>query len=256
LQFTVTAKGTVEYVYDATGNKLQKKTTEGSVVTTTSYINGFVYKNDTPQFIGHEEGRIRWACHKYTGGTSGYAFEYDFMERDHLGNVRMVLTQQKDTAQYLATMESAYRSTENQLFYNIPQTAYAKSLVSGYPADGTTSPNDSLSRLNGNGNKQGPAILLKVMSGDKIDIGVKSFYRSGGTASSPNSMVTDILSALSNVLVSATGGAKGSMTDLNNSTTSPVFGALQSFISSNNSTPSGKPKAYLNWYCSMSNSIM
>jgi RHS repeat-associated protein len=47
--------------------------------------------------------------------------------------------------------------------------------------------------------------------------------------------------------VSASGGAKGSLTDLNNTSTSPVYAALNSFITGNDPNPSGKPKAYLNW---------
>lgn len=62
----------------------------------------------------------------------------------------MVLTQQKDTAQYIATMEAAYRATEKQLLYNIPQSTYPRTGVAGYPTDNTTVPNDSLARLNGN----------------------------------------------------------------------------------------------------------
>jgi RHS repeat-associated protein len=42
-------------------------------------------------------------------------------------------------------------------------------------------------------------------------------------------------------------GGKGSLTDLNNQTTSPLFSAINSFNSGNITTPSGKPKAYLNW---------
>jgi len=94
-------------------------------------------------------------------GSTAYGFEYDYFLKDHLGNVRMVLTQEKDTAQYIATMEAAYRNTENQLFYNIPLTSYARSAVSGYPTDNTTVPNDSLARVNGNGPKTGAFFAVK-----------------------------------------------------------------------------------------------
>ena len=86
---------------------------------------------DTLQFIGQEEGRIRWAYHKYTTGTSAYGFEYDFFEKDHLGNTRMVLTQQKDTAKYLASGEAVYRATESQLFNNLTTTTIARTGCSG-----------------------------------------------------------------------------------------------------------------------------
>ena len=220
---------------------------EGPKTTTTLYISNFVYQNDTLQFIGHEEGRARWAFHKYLNGTTQYKFEYDYFLKDHLGNTRMVLTQQKDTTQYIATMEAAYRATETQLFYNIPPSNYSRAAVSGYPADGTTSPNDSLMKLSGSGQKLGAAIVLKVMSGDVVDIAVKSFYKSGGTANSPNSSLTDVLSSFANGMVATAAGAKGSLTDLNNQTTSPLFSAINSFNTGNITTPAGKPKAYLNW---------
>ena len=60
------------------GNKIKKVTTDSTNrhSTTTLYINGFVYQQtdtitnptggiDTLQFIAQEEGRIRWAYHKY-----------------------------------------------------------------------------------------------------------------------------------------------------------------------------------------------
>jgi hypothetical protein len=52
---------------------------------------------DTLQFMAHEEGRTRWAFQKFTTGTTGYSFKYDFFEKDHLGNTRMLLTQERDT---------------------------------------------------------------------------------------------------------------------------------------------------------------
>jgi Domain of unknown function (DUF6443) len=246
-QVTVTSKGTISYTYDAAGNKLKKTTIEGTKNTTTLYVGNFVYQNDTLQFAGHEEGRTRWVLHHYVNGSSGYGFEYDFFVKDHLGDTRMVLTQEKDTAQYIATMEAAYRNTENALFNNIPQSAYPRSGVAGYPADNTTVPNDSLVRVNGSGQKTGPSLLLRVMSGDVIDVATKSFYRSGGTMVSSNSTLTDILNALAGSLVTATGGSHGVMTDLTNSSSSPVYSALNSFLPAHDSLVAGKPKAYLNW---------
>jgi len=107
----MSGKGNIQYTYDAAGNKLRKVTTDSlsKHSTTTLYINGFVYQQtdtitspgggvDTLQFTGHEEGRARFAFHKYTNGSIAYGWEYDFFEKDHLGNTRVVLTQQKDTA--------------------------------------------------------------------------------------------------------------------------------------------------------------
>lgn len=247
---TVTGKGTITYTYDWAGNKLKKVTVDNTVspslTTTTTYLNGFVYQNDTLQLVGHEEGRIRWAKRKYLSGNTAYSYEYDYFLKDHLGNVRMVLTEQQDTAQYIATMEAAYRTNENKLFYNIPASSYPKASVSGYPADATTNPNDSLMRLNGSGQKVGAAIILKVMSGDVVDIAVKAFYKDQ-TYSAPSNSVTDILNALANGTYSLTGGTKGTLAELNNTTTSPLYAAINSFITNSNPTIANKPRAHLNW---------
>ncbi len=244
---TVTGKGTITYTYDAAGNKLVKTTVEGAKTTTTLYMGSFIYQNDTLQFINHEEGRTRWALHHYLNGTSAYGFEYDYFIKDHLGNTRMVLTQEKDTAQYMATMEAAYRATELQLFYNITQSCYARNAVSGYPSDPTTNPNDSIAKVNGSGQKVGPSLLLRVMSGDVVDIATKSFYKSGGTVNSPNSTLTDVVNSLAGGIVTATSGVHGAVADLSNTTNGPVYAAINSFLPSNDPNTSGKPKAYLNW---------
>jgi RHS repeat-associated protein len=242
-------KGNVLYTYDALGNKVRKVVQEtGKPDRTTLYIGGAVYENDTLQFVAHEEGRLRYVKRRFLNGDSAMQLVYDYFLKDHLGNVRMVLTEQQDTAQYLATMEAAYRVKENKLFYNIPTTSHAKSLVpGGYPTDNTTSPNDSLARVNGSGNKVGPSLVLKVMSGDKVDLAVKSFYKSGGTAGSNNSPLTDILSSLATGIIGNVGESKGAMAILNDGTTSPLLGAINSFRTANNPNQPSRPKAYLNW---------
>jgi RHS repeat-associated protein len=160
----------------------------------------------------------------------------------------MVLTQQKDTAKYLASGEAVFRTTESQLFNNLTTTTIARTAAPSYPADLTvTNPNDTVFKVNGNvgGHKMGPSLLLKVMSGDKIDLSVQSFYNSG-TTSSPNSSVTDVLASFASGIVNMASGGKGSMTDLNNTTTSPIYAAINSFMT-NDPNQSTKPKAYLNW---------
>ena len=260
---TITAKGTITYTYDADGAKLYKTTIDNTIspakTTLTTYIGGFVYQAaspvtggpvaaDTLQFIAHEEGRVRWAYHKYTTGTTGYGFEYDFFEKDHLGNTRVVLTQQKDTAKYLASMEAAYRNTESQLFGNITTTNYPRASAPGYPVDvSVTNPNDSVARVNGSGQKLGPSLLLKVMAGDKLDIAVQSFFTGTGAAQTPNPSLPDVVASLANGIVSLSAGGKGTVAALSDPSTGPVYGGLNSFISAKDPTPTNKPKAYLNW---------
>ncbi len=259
--FSIPGKGSIQITYDAAGNKLRKIVWDSISrrINTTTYTEGLVYyrtdsfvtsgnAQDTLQFVIHPEGRARWALHYYTNGSSAYGWEYDFFEKDHLGNTRIVLTQQKDTAQYMATMEAAYRAKEMALFYNIDSTSYpASSVPGGYPTDGTTSPNDSVARVNGSGHKMGPALLLKVMSGDSIAVGVKSFYRPNSSPGPNNSSISDVLNSLAQGLISLSGPGHGTITDLNNTSGSPVYTALNSFLPANETSTTGKPKAYLNW---------
>jgi RHS repeat-associated protein len=264
-QVHMAGKGNIIYTYDAGGNKLAKVTMDSLSrhATTTIYINGFVYQQgdtitnptagiDTLQFMGHEEGRARWAFHRYSSGATGYKWEYDFFEQDHLGNTREVLTQQRDTAKYMATLEAAYRATENALFYNIGSTNVWSYYVNGAAGPnpfgtGVTNPNDSVSQINGNTPKEGPAIILKVMAGDTYKVAVQSFWKSGQTSTGTTDALTDILSSLANGIVSAAGGTKGSYATLSNTTTSPLLGGVNSFRSANNPTPPTNPKAYLNY---------
>ena len=247
----INGKGNIAYIYDAAGNKLVKTTVDSTSTpvktTVTTYLAGFVYVNDTLQFMSEEEGRARWAFHKYTNGTTAYGWEHDFFEKDHLGNTRVLLTQQRDTASYIATMEGAYRSNENALFYNIPATVVARTSVSGYPVDtSVTKPNDSVARVNGSGQKVGPAIILKVMSGDKVDIGTNYYYNTSSTTTGQALSASDVINSLATGIVSMTGGAHGSLADLTGPST-PLTGALTSFITSKDGTPTGKPNAFLNW---------
>lgn len=250
-----TVKGTINYVYDASGTKLLKTVTDNlnGITTRTLYIAGFEYRNDTLQQTGHEEGRIRYAKKYMYNGDSSYQYFYDYFLKDHLGNVRMVLTEQKDTTGYFATMElgsgNSLRNKETQLFSNIGNTAVpAASVPGGYPTDlSLTNPNDYVAQLNGSAQKTGPGIVLKVMAGDTIDIGVKSFYRAQGSAGGNVNALTDILTSLAGGIVNVAGEAKGTLGQLSNGSTSPLLGPLNLFRTGNNPDPVGKPKAYLNW---------
>lgn len=247
---SVGLKGTATYIYDALGNKLEKRVTETGIPgSRTDYLSTFIYENDSLKFVQHEEGRTRYTKKYFNNGDSSYLFKHDYFLKDHLGNVRMVLTQQKDTTHYIATMEPGFRATEDALFNNVNLTAYETSLVPGnYPLDTTiTNPNDYVSKLNGNGNKIGPSIVLKVMSGDTLDIGVQSFYKPNGSAGPNSSIIPDILGSLAGGIVFIAGEAKGTLSQLSNTGTSPLLSALYSFRNSRDTSNSSKPRAYLNW---------
>jgi len=244
------SKGNIVYQYDALGTKWAKIVTDSTVspvrTTTTLYIQGFQYQNDTIQFVAHEEGRTRYFFQHYLAGDSSFKHRFDYFEKDHLGNTRVILTDQRDTGFYAATMEAVSRGKEKALFYNIDSCSYAVSSIPGYPADGTTSPNDSVARVNGSTHPMGPAILLKVMSGDSVTIATKYFYKSSGSSSGNQNQATNVIASLAQGLVGVTGGSHGS-TGYFTGSTSPVFQGVNDFITDYDATPASKPKAYLNW---------
>ena len=258
-------EGNIVYTYDAGGNKILKLTTDSTqgLATTTLYLDGFQYQRrapmatpttgvDTLQFAGHEEGRARWADHTYLNGTSAYGWEYDFAERDHLGNERVLLTQEKDSGQYMCTLEPQYRATEEALFYNIGPSSYPAASVPGIsggfpaPPNGPAT-NDTVIRLDGNGPNTGPAIILKVMAGDKVSMGAYYYYVAS-TANSPTPLTPqNLLNSLASGLASLSSVAGEGVTTLANPTSSPLLAALTSSISNEDVPGTSKPQAYLNW---------
>jgi RHS repeat-associated protein len=76
-----TAGRSIKLVYDASGAKLQKITTENGVSTTYDYVNGVEYKNAVLQRIAHTEGSVSIQ-------TDG-SYMHEYVLRDHLGNTRV-----------------------------------------------------------------------------------------------------------------------------------------------------------------------
>jgi RHS repeat-associated protein len=239
---TVNGKGTIRYTYDATGNKLEKETVEtspSSKTTNTTYLGGYVYENNVLQLFGHEEGRVR----RKTDGS----YVYDYFVKDHLGNTRMVLTEEQQTDAYpVASLETANLNNE-KLYYSIPDdagTRVNKYTVAGYPSDTYTDPNDYIHKLNGNGTKVGSSMVLKVMSGDRVNIHAKSWYRLNGvTPGSPVSPLSDLVAALAGGVAQSVAGKYTAGELIGNGSLSPGMTDMLN----TQSYSSTKPKAYVNW---------
>jgi RHS repeat-associated protein len=307
---TVTGKGTVQYLYDAAGNKVEKITVENGVVipyngtnytttitTTTKYIDGFVYKtlaysNTTPsalpaslqytdvlQFTVHKQGRIR-----YVPGTTP-KFVFDYFMRDHLGNVRMVLTNESQTDIYPpATVETVsstvngYTSTpeayESQYYYINTADVIATSTLPWWSAvtgsstltnTNTNPPNNdpysnptassaSVYKLNGaTGDKTGLGIVLKVTAGDLVNIYCRSVWHNTGTAVTPEPISS---SPIINFLTGLAAGApvrafEGGIVTANalsnaGATTANLPGMLNGTQNQTSNTTYA-PKAAVNW---------
>lgn len=250
---------TIQFTYDASGKKLKKVIFEiaglnTDKTTTTTYVGAFEYETkvtnpfggpdptdhtDLLQQIGFEEGRIRF---KPAVQTTPASFEMDYFVKDHLGNVRMVLTDEWSKYQYIpASMEDAIFSGEQEIYSNLPSTKAAK--PSNYPYDPYTPVNDYVAKVQGNGNKMGPAIVLKVMAGDIVDVRVSSWYDLNGQNLSGPSPITELANALANSIAGKSGG-KATSTEITASGVSS--NAASGFLGSQSYDPA-KPKAYLNW---------
>ncbi len=133
--FSIGTKGTIQYQYNALGDKVQKTTTENNasikynnvsyttnVTTTTKYINGFTYGSlaysnaslaplqytDKLLFIAQEEGRIRPVYNNASAPTTITGYVFDYFLTDQQGNTRMVLSDEQQTDIYpAATLENA-----------------------------------------------------------------------------------------------------------------------------------------------------
>ncbi|MBL7709155.1 MAG: hypothetical protein JNJ86_08775 [Chitinophagaceae bacterium] len=289
---TVAGKGTISYTYDAAGGKLKKTVfeTQGTnytKTTETTYLGGAVYESkniftrvspatawipdegnytDKLQFIGHEEGRIRFK--EAVAGVSAASYEYDYMLKDHLGNVRMVLTdEQKKDIYPVASLETAKINIEDDYYTIDPSKIELASNVSGLPsytndngignnppdAGFSASNSQRLYKLNSGvpGGKTGLGITLKVMAGDRIDIFGKSYYNTNNTGGSGANSSVPILDLLNGILAAPTGAASGghtTATELNG--VGNVTGPLGSFLGDparDNPSYQNRPKAFINY---------
>ena len=84
------------------------------------------------------------------------------------------------------------------------------SSISSYTADNKTNPNAYVARVNVNGQKDGPNILLKGMSGDMIQLAVQSFYNTN-TVRTNNNSFTHVLNFLANGLLITPAGGRSNL---------------------------------------------
>ena len=293
-------KGTISYTHDDLGNKLKKVTVENpstangnhTITTTTTYLGSCVFESKTTspadanspdytnrlQFIAQEEGRIRPQYTNASTPNTPSGFVYDYFIKDHLGNTRMVLTDEyKQDIYPAATLEgdintdgspnAAYIEKD---YYTIDATKIAdKSEVPGItdypnhngnppvnnnPNSNTTANSGKLYKLNSNTNKTGLGITLKVMAGDRIDIFGKSYYfqnNTGGTGANSAIPVLDILTGL---LGGPTGGtaaaAHGGVTASQLNGIGNVTGGITTLLGDQTTDAAGTPtvpKAYINY---------
>jgi RHS repeat-associated protein len=74
------AGNNISYIYNATGQKVQKLVVQGANTSTTDYQGGYQYNNAVLKFFPTAEGFV-----EYEGSSYKYVYQY----KDHLGNVRL-----------------------------------------------------------------------------------------------------------------------------------------------------------------------
>ena len=260
-----TAKGTIRYIYDATGNKLQKIISEtGKPDKTTDYVNGFLYQDNTLQFFGQEEGRVR---RKYSTTLSKYVYSFDYFIKDHLGNTRMVLTDEQKGDTYAATNEDDKANFESQLFSG----GEIVSKPTGFDNEGDNLKVNKIGtvmrRVSGVNSYErfqqrvGQGIVLKVMAGDKITAAVKGWHNSDYNNALSNVVprplqitntsvsIASLISQMYSAGIEAVGSAHAQELLNVGSDVNPLLAAILAFTTGQKSKEStgSTGTGYLNW---------
>jgi hypothetical protein len=225
---------------------------------------------------GHEDGRIRPV---YTNNTLT-AFAGDYFIKDHLGNIRMVLTDEQQVNYYpAATLEGTYSygapeansmvNQEKQYYridpgYIVDKPWYNSYLDypnhkdvppanqnPNYPAGaspGQYATSQKVYSLNGSTNRTGLEMVIKVMAGDKVDIFGRSYHTNYSSVSNSNSTPLSILQIMIGLISSPSNAISGkgvSASQLENWNSSLV---PSSFIRGQNYESSTTiPNAYINY---------
>lgn len=140
-----------------------------------------------------------------TDSLTGFA--YDYMIKDHLGNVRMLLTDEQQVDHYPTATLEANAVSQEQAYYEIntgnvvnkPTTLPSESstLLDYINDNGTNNPNTfgnpnatsaKMLRLSTATSQTGLGMALKVMAGDTLNILGKSYYQYAGSSASNTSL--------------------------------------------------------------------
>ncbi len=267
----------VKYIYDALGNKLQKLCFEHipyDATTITDYLGPLQYNNYVLHNINHEEGRSR----PVINSSGALNFVYDYFIKDHLQNVRSVVTAAPESGEpvitrhlggtggsglgggtwtggsvlgdptaaiYLASHEIINAELEESVFNGL----------SALRADKPASINQTDAKaalLDGTDPDKavGDAIMLRVMPGDRFSVSAQSYFEEGCDSVTGNA--DNILSSLINNLSGAgSGGVGGELSGANliwqNAFNDPNLVNVFNNILEGNGFDSTKPAAFLNY---------
>ena len=222
--FSGTPTKTITYTYDAAGNKLKMVTLANSVTTTTDYVGGFVYTNNTLSFFSSPEGRVV---------KNGSNYEYQYAIADHQGNTRVLFSSASAPAQpVLATFEGDANDQANQ-YTNVNN-------VVPFGSANHTPGGSKVVRMNQTV-KVGPSKSLRVYPGDKVDMEVWAYHES----SSGNGTTTQSLTTMITAVAGVFGGVSGGIGE-----SGSIYNGINSAFNAfglGGSAGDTQPSAYLNY---------
>ena len=159
------AQGSINYTYDAAGNKLREQVVpgDGSEPQTTDYVQGFHYQNGQLSFIQHEEGRLM---------MDDRAYHYDL--KDHIGNTRVTFSSKPVTTTTMASMEMSAAPLEEAVFEGVAESRQTLAFHNTTdPSIAEPEPQRVATLMPG---EQGPSKSLQVHRGDTIRLKVNARY--------------------------------------------------------------------------------
>jgi RHS repeat-associated protein len=180
----------VLFTYDATGRKLRKQV--GGK--TWYYVNGVEYYDDGSGIkliqIANETGCVR---PKPADANNTAAFVYDYYITDHLGNIRVIFTDENAiVTTVVATIEPAALQAELDIFDGIigPNVT----TPNAWPTSAQL--NTKVARLSASGYTIGPSRLMAVKTNDRVQVEVESFYEENDPGSTTGQTISQILGSI------------------------------------------------------------
>ena len=221
--FSGTPTKRITYTYDAAGTKVKMATLVNNITTTTDYVAGFVYTNNSLSFFSSPEGRVV---------KKGTNFEYEYAIADHQGNTRVVFTSAPPVAQpTVATLEATtnagFQNYTNRVSFDLFDHTDAGTVYK------------YAQKLTGGLNAQvGLTKTYSVMAGDKVKVeAFAKYFNPRATGSNLGGFATALASAFG-VNPASTGEALKAFNGLANYGNMVAAGTAR--------TDNGFPKLFVN----------
>lgn len=176
---------TVNFIWDANGQKLAKVLGNNIVY----YFDGIEFIDNNLTQIATADGLARCPSGDYVNGD----WVYDYYLKDHLGNVRAVITEENsEIITEKVTVELERRALEDNSFDNVTLTEKDRPFL--YPNDPIDPYSMKVSELSASTGKViGPSKLLMIKKGEKLDVSAKYWFTE--VPGNPLESVEEILEA-------------------------------------------------------------